>query len=286
MGPQAMARHAPGGLERSCTEGEDWARIAPAGAGIELMEAQFAGHAFDRHRHDVYAIGLTLHGVQEFACRGAMRASTAGRVLVIHPDEPHDGHAGTEAGFGYRMVYMAPELVRQALAPDTPALPFVGAVTLDDPFLARAINGAFAQFPDALDGLAADQLALDLAEGLRRHDRTLRRTRTDAAASGVDRVRDFLDANPHRMVGSAALEQVSGLDRFALARQFRAHCGTSPYRYLTMRRLEAAKRMIVAGEPLAAVAAASGFADQAHLTRQFKAAYGVPPGRFLKLVRR
>lgn len=280
-----MAQHALDGLERSCKAAGDWARIAPAGAGIELMEAAFAGHAFDRHRHDVYAIGLTLYGVQEFACRGAMRASTAGRVLVIHPDEPHDGHAGTAAGFGYRMIYVAPELVRQALAPGGTCLPFVAEVTVDDPSLARVINGAFEHFPQALDGLAADQLVLDLAEGLQRHDRAPGRTRTAAGAGGrMDRVRDFLDANLGRVVGSAELERVGGVDRFALARQFRAHCGTSPYRYLTMRRLEAAKRMILKGRTLAETAAACGFADQAHLTRQFKAAFGVPPGRFRRLV--
>jgi AraC-like DNA-binding protein len=34
------------------------------------------------------------------------------------------------------------------------------------------------------------------------------------------------------------------------------------------------------GASLADAAAASGFADQAHMTRQFKKAYGISPGRW------
>ena len=40
---------------------------------------------------------------------------------------------------------------------------------------------------------------------------------------------------------SQTLERITGLNRYALARQFRACFGTSPYRYLTMRRLDRAR---------------------------------------------
>lgn len=286
-----MAGTGPDGLERSCVAGggatgSDWARIAPAGPGIELLQARFAGHAFDRHRHDVYAIGVTMFGVQEFACRGAMRASIAGRALVIHPDEAHDGHAGSPAGFGYRMVYVAPALIRDALG-GSAALPFVSEITVDDPQIRRAVHRAFERFPAPPESLAVDRLVLDLAVALAHHDRSHRpRPAHRIAPARVERAREFLDANLRRRVASDELEQVSGLDRFSLTRQFRARLGTSPYRYLTMRRLEAAKRMILGGAGPAEAAAAAGFADQAHLTRQFKAAFGMPPGRFAKLVRR
>jgi hypothetical protein len=46
----------------------DQAGAAPA--GIERLEAYFAGHGYDPHRHDTYAIGVTLSGVQLFDYRG------------------------------------------------------------------------------------------------------------------------------------------------------------------------------------------------------------------------
>src|SRR5688572_23422951 len=47
-------------LERSCTQAiTDSIKIAPASGGIERIEAHFHGNAFDPHRHDTYALGLT-----------------------------------------------------------------------------------------------------------------------------------------------------------------------------------------------------------------------------------
>ena len=45
-------------------------------------------------------------------------------------------------------------------------------------------------------------------------------------------------------MASEELERVTGLDRFALARHFRAATGTSPHRYQIGRRLARAQKMI------------------------------------------
>src|SRR3989449_11136666 len=81
------------------------------------------------HRHDSYAIGVTDCGVQVFDYKGSVRASTPGQVVVLYPDEVHDGRAGTNEGFGYRIVYVAPSLLAEAvrgLRGKPHPLPFVG----------------------------------------------------------------------------------------------------------------------------------------------------------------
>ena len=67
---------------------------------------------------------------------------------------------------------------------------------------------------------------------------------------------------------------------FDLARQFRIMFGTSPYRYLLMRRLDFARERMHRERPLAEVACDAGFADQAHFTRAFKSAFGLTPARY------
>ena len=82
---------------------------------MERIEAFFSGPGFNPHRHDTYAIGTTLSGVQSFQHSHFQRHSLPGNILVLHPDEVHDGQAGTEAGFRYRMVYIEPALIQQVL---------------------------------------------------------------------------------------------------------------------------------------------------------------------------
>jgi AraC-like DNA-binding protein len=261
------------GLERSC----DWMRSAPSAHGIERIEAFFGGHGFDPHRHDTYAIGYTIEGVQAFRYRGAAQASLPGQVFVLHPDEVHDGRAGTPAGFRYRILYVAPHLIRAALG--SAPLPFVCDAVSNDRRLAGALMPALADLDAPLEDLQREEIILEIAEALAAAGSSIARPALSARhLCAVDRARAFLDAEGG--VTSAALEQVTGLGRYALARHFRACLGTSPYRYLVMRRLERARALIRRGSPLAEAAIASGFADQSHMTRQFKRAYGLSPGRW------
>jgi AraC-like DNA-binding protein len=41
-----------------------------------------------------------------------------------------------------------------------------------------------------------------------------------------------------------------------------------------------ARRRLLAGEPIAEIAAGTGFVDQSHLTRQFKRVMGTTPARY------
>ena len=96
---------------------------------LQRLAARFGGHAYDLHRHETYAVGLTLWGAQSFHYRGELRTSRDGQVMVIHPDEAHDGHATVDAGFAYRMLDVEPASVSAALEGASP--PFVRDVVAD-----------------------------------------------------------------------------------------------------------------------------------------------------------
>jgi AraC-like DNA-binding protein len=135
-----------------------------------------------------------------------------------------------------------------------------------------------------LEPLEADQAILSIAEALLALDTTAaRRSAATACSIAVERARQYLDEHACRVVTSEELEALTGLDRYALARQFRVRLGTSPYRYLSMRRLDRAKSLMRDNCSLAAAAVESGFVDQSHMTRQFKRAYGLSPGRWRAL---
>lgn len=263
-------------------EARDQIRFDEPQADLQRLAARFGGHAFDLHRHETYAVGLTLWGAQSFHYRGELQTSRGGQVMVIHPDEAHDGHASLDDGFSYRMLYVDPASVSAALEGASP--PFVREVVADDPVLARLLRQAFADFPRPLEPLAADAVVEHLAGRLaaRSDDRPPERC-TAVAHRAVARACEFLAAEACRTVASQELEKVTGLDRFALSRHFRAATGTSPHRYQVGRRLARAQKMIADGVALSDAAAATGFADQSHLTRHFSARFGLTPGRWARL---
>jgi len=74
----------------------------------------------------------------------------------------------------------------------------------------------------------------------------------------------------------AALARALGVGERRLERVFRADCGLSPKRFARIARMQHALAGLRRGRA-AAVAADSGYADQAHLTRELSALAGAPP---------
>ena len=259
----------------------DWFHHAP---GEQLrMEAFIAGVGYAPHRHDSYAIALTLQGVQSFRYRGNEQHSLPGGVVVMHPDELHDGHAGTGEGMRYRALYVEPFVIQQILGGK--ALPFLERGVSTDPRLARAVMPLLADCTRPLDALEHQDKLYDLATSLDavcgRGARNVARADYQAAS----RARDFLLAHWDEPVTLPMLARVTQRDRWQLSRDFRVAFGTSPYRYLGMRRLERARAMIAAGHTIADAAARCTFADQSHLTRQFRKAFGMTPRQWIAVCR-
>ncbi|MFI9815106.1 AraC family transcriptional regulator [Saccharothrix variisporea] len=248
-------------------------RFGGGADGIERMAASLRGVAFAPHRHDTYAVGLTLAGVQAFRYRGSSWHCLPGRWHVLHPDETHDGGAGSEEGLDYRIIYLDPALVQDALGGR--ALPFVADPVLEPTPASRAVADWLADIDQPLDDVQAVEMTTAVVDMLTQHARPARSAALDLEA--VRRVRELLVDDPVRRHRVAEFERVAGMDRWAVARQFRAAFGTSPTRFRTLRQLDVARRLIRAGVPLGEVAVAAGFADQSHLTRMFKRAFGLTP---------
>ena len=74
----------------------------------------------------------------------------------------------------------------------------------------------------------------------------------------------------------------SGIETRSLQRLFAQHVGLSPKQVIRRYRLLEAAEAAAQGERVAwtDVASRLGFSDQAHLTRDFTAAFGVSPARY------
>ncbi len=257
-------------------------RIGPAAPGIERAAAHLRGRAFAPHRHDTYAIGLTLSGAQTFTYRGARRHCLPGQVHVLHPDEVHDGAAGTEEGFGYRIAYVDPALIQGALGGRP--LPFVADPVVSGPWPGGPL-AALWRIDEPVGEAERVEAVAALADGLLRLSGSGDGPHRALRLAALTRVRDLIAADPAAPVRAERLEREAGLDRWALARGFRAAFGTSPSGFRTMRQLDRARALIRQGAALAEAALAAGFADQSHLSRHFKRAYGITPACWAALTR-
>ena len=258
--------------------------------GVELLRTRRSQHSFPRHAHEGLACGVIESGDFGFTSRGHKWVAMPGvSVVVVNPEDVHDGGPLGDAGYDYRMFYIDTPLVTRAIAErggtERGLLPFFPELMVQDAELARC----FMQLHRALERDSG-------AGRLERETRFLaavsalvaRHSRERPAAHGFDgrlhrsvsRAREYLEAHVADDVSLTELAQAAGVSRFHLLRQFRRLHGLPPHSWFMQHRLRLARRLLHAGETPAAVAAALGFVDQSHLTRRFLALYGVTPGRF------
>ncbi len=246
--------------------------------GLERLQAQFRGRAFAPHRHDTYAIGITLAGVQTFRYRGEMRHCLLGQCHILHPDEVHDGAAGTSDGFAYEILYIDPGLVQAAM--HGRPLPFVSNPVVDLSDQQKTALAPAWEMDAPIDDLARTEIIAAVADVLQAASTGNAKSLPTLRLAQLMRVRAMIAAYPADRHALADLERLADLDRWSLARQFRLAFGTSPSRFRTMRQLDLVRRLVKSGGSLAEAALAAGFADQSHMSRQFKGAYGLTPARW------
>jgi len=269
--------------------GGDWLDFARDGrSGTEAVRAQFHAHAYDPHFHDQVLIGVTEQGVQQFRCRRETHRSTPGRVIFMEPGETHDGEATTAGGFTYAMLYFEPAWLRQSASlyadRETGETVFHFPRTLgDDAPLAQAVRVARRQIASA-DSRIACEAALDRVVVLLAQRFAGAPVEGSAKAPRVAKLaRAAMDAGFDGDLGLEDLALAAGTDRFRLTRAFSAAYGLSPHAYLVQRRLNQARLRLSRGETPAATAAATGFADQSHLGRWFRRAFGMTPAAYRRL---
>ena len=257
------------------------------------MHAHFSGHVYHRHSHETYSLGVTESGAQGFTCRGTGHVSTAGLVMAFNPDDPHDGHAATGNGFTYRMIHMTPGVLTDMLADlagAPAAMPLFAAPVITDPALAGAVRRLHRSLTGSATPLErSERLAAVAALAARHSAGPGQAGRGGAGAAGLTardraraaaRVRAFLSGGDAAQATLTDLADVAGCSRFAAYRAFRSRFGLSPSDYQRQLRLRAARRALASGAAVADAAAATGFADQAHLTRWFRRCYGITPGAY------
>lgn len=254
---------------------------------LELLHATYITHAFARHIHTGFAIGIIEQGAEKFYYRGAEHVAPAGHVVVINPGEVHTGQAAGKNGWTYRMLYPEIALVQRAMAEvtgrptDIPDFP--QPVIRDDDIVERIRRLHLTLENPATTPLEREsQFVSTLVRLISGHaEPALKLPPAGRERQAVRRVRDYLEAHYAENVLLDQLAALANLSPFHFLRAFRAETGLPPHAYLNQVRVERAKVLLAQGWPVVQVAVETGFTDQSHLTKRFKGIVGVSPGQYL-----
>jgi AraC-like DNA-binding protein len=256
--------------------------------GVDLLRARFVTHRYRRHSHETYTLGLIEAGVEEFDYGGSLLRAGRGGVALLNPEVVHTGQAGVPDGWAYRVLYPQVEVVTGIAAElGWPrGTPVFRETVVYDPRSAALLRTAHlaAEHGDAL--ASSSLLRFAVAGLLAAHAGPARAQSRDVPGgsgrppAAVRLVRDLLAERLAEPPSLGELAQLTGMSPFALLRAFRAQTGLPPHAYLNQQRVRAARLLLDGGSSPADVAAQTGFADQAHLTRHFKRVVGVPPGAY------
>jgi AraC-like DNA-binding protein len=254
--------------------------------GIEALHARFVRHAYRPHSHPTWTVAVIERGAARFALESTQQRAGEGELFLLEPEAVHTGMAAVPEGWAYKVLYVEPQILYDWDERDGAAPHAARWVVFRDRALRQALVNAHAALATEPAGLAVDEAVLAAVAALRPHLRPgpSPRMRGRPEHTAVRRARAHLRESWDQRVTLTELTAVAGLSRFELVRRFREQTGVTPHAYQSNLRIEHARRLLGAGTPPAAVAAICGFADQPHLTRTFKRAVGVSPGRYARAV--
>jgi len=252
---------------------------------VEWLAAEYRTHRFTRHWHESYALGTVEIGGETFVAHGERHYATRGSLVLLNPGDIHDGETADPAGWRYRMLYPAPEVLARVASEiaERPAPPphFRRAV-VQDPEAAQLLLAAHRAAEASHSALEREaRLMAALALLVTRHADPAPTPRSaNGEHASIRRVCDLIEGGLGEDLALDTLAAEARMSSWHFLRVFRRETGATPHLYVLQRRLARARRLLEAGEPPAAVAAATGFSDQSHLTNRFRRTYGVTPAVF------
>jgi AraC-like DNA-binding protein/quercetin dioxygenase-like cupin family protein len=265
-----------------------------SGASVELMRTSYRTQAFSRHAHEYLTLGVILRGVGTIWWSGGIRVTYPGDVVVIPAGEVHTGSVGQHAtALSYVAVHVPAELLAACAESrglrGGGRLPEFAPVVTHDPALALELERLDTAMLRADHGAADDALNAAIGRLVRHHAGGARSGDTHAPTREpalVRIARDIIEDcyADNAQTSLSALALVTGVTPFHLVRVFTHTVGLSPHRYLIQTRVRRARQFLVSGIPSSFVAAMTGFADQSHLTTQFKRYVGITPASYQRCV--
>jgi AraC-like DNA-binding protein len=248
----------------------------------EVLHAQMTSHVYPMHTHESWTLLIVDDGMIRYDLHRHEHGALHRAVTLLPPRVPHNGRAATSSGFRKRVVYLdlshlPANLI--GLAVDRPVL--------FDPLLRQRIHQLHRALDEPGGELEAESRLAFVAERLQQHlgghavaQLTGAPEAEPARPDIAHQLRELIDAGFRDKVTLRQASEAIHAHPAHLVRMFSREFGISPHQYLTGRRVDLARTLLLDGVPPSTAAATVGFFDQSHLNRSFRRLLGTSPGRF------
>lgn len=250
----------------------------PAVPGVnEVFHAHFTDHAYPAHTHQDWTVLIVDDGAVRYDLGRREHGALSSMITLLPPEVAHDGRSAVRKGFRKRVIYLDQSVLGTELIGAS-----VDHPELIDPLLRRRVGQLHAALATPGEELESQSRLALIVQRLREHlcDREPGPVVRRPDRSVARKLRDRLD---EQLVDGVDLDQAAvdlGVSPTYLIRAFSSTFGLPPHRYLTGRRVERARRLLLDGISVAEAATAAGFYDQAHLTRHLRRMINITPARY------
>ena len=253
----------------------------PALPFIEARAVQDGRHVcYDKHSHAHFSIGAITGGHSHYLNQRSRQEVGPGSLVLMNPEEVHACNPIADQPWSYLMFYLDTDWLRsqqEEAGLGGEFRPF-DMTASRDPLLYQGLQHLHHQLVQA-----PDPLAREVACHLFSRQLLARLTPArwdDRPPQHLQRAAELMQDDSASPLSLSQLSTVAGLTPSHFVRAFSQHYGMTPHAYLLDRRIRHARTLLKQGQPLAEVALASGFADQAHFQRQFKRRVAATPGQY------
>lgn len=240
--------------------------------GVEIKLCRNNLHAYKPHVHNELSLGYIIEGSTDLTMNGKTIHYGSGDGVIIPPLMTHRCAPKDINHWAYIMLFVDPCYYRDAVI-FRQAKKLTGNQT-------RKLKGFIEQLliekiPDTLENILIELLLEFGEEG----------STETTAANTIDTVKtihDYILDHVNDDLTLDKLQQISGLNKFSIIRNFKKQYLTTPAAYHLQYRIAEAKRLLSKGADVFDICEELRFYDQAHLIREFKKMYGVTPGTYLE----
>ena len=245
--------------------------------GIEMKEATFQNKSFPTHFHDTYSIGVIKEGIENITINNKKLITPSKSVVIINQYEAHSYQYFDTDKWTYLTIYLDIDaleyLNRVNDLPQKDSYRFQNIIN-DDVLYSQLLSFHRNESQDNEELLMKISRRL-LTKYLQESDATKRYYQQKETQ--IEEAKDFFSQNYFEKINITDYANEHKMSGFQFIRAFKAQTGLTPISYITLLRLNQAKRLIIENAPIVKVALDCGFYDQSHLTNNFTKFFGISP---------